>query len=52
MSTKVRLSSSQALRSCLDDFDFDPEQFVTFMHEAFHLLFTLLQDVSECDNKV
>lgn len=48
----VRLSSSQALRSCLDDFDFMPEQFLPFLQEIFFLLFHLLKDVKESDNKV
>lgn len=48
----VRLSSSQALRLCLDDFEFVPEQFLPFMQDTFHFLFGLLQDVRESDNKV
>lgn len=49
---QVRLCSSQALRSCLDDFDFVPEHFSPFMSETFHNLFTLLKDVRESDNKM
>ncbi|XP_035704828.1 importin-11 isoform X2 [Folsomia candida] len=48
----VRLSSSQALRSCLDDFDFVPEQFAPCMTDTFHNLFMLLKDVKESDNKM
>lgn len=48
----VRLTSSQSLRSCLDDFDFSPEQYQPFMDESFHNLFTLLQHVKESDSKV
>lgn len=49
---KVRLSSAQALRSCLDDFDFVPEQFAPYMQDTFFYLFGLLKDVRESDNKV
>ena len=52
MFMQVRLSSAQALRSCLDDFDFIPEQFAPYMQDTFHSLFTLLKDVRESDNKV
>ncbi|CAL8143654.1 unnamed protein product [Orchesella dallaii] len=48
----VRLSSSQALRLCLDDFEFVPEQFLPFMQDTFHYLFGLLKDVRESDNKM
>lgn len=48
----VRLAASDALKRAIDDFQFNPQEFSPFLETAFSLLFTLLQEVNECDTKV
>lgn len=48
----VRLGAASTLRLALDDFEFDPEQFMPFLPTIFGLLFELLKEVRECDTKM
>ena len=48
----IRLSSAVTLRSALDDFEFNAEQFLPYLERSFSLLFTLLKEVEECETKV
>ncbi|KAG5672402.1 hypothetical protein PVAND_002533 [Polypedilum vanderplanki] len=48
----VRLTASKTLKSVLEDFDFDAEQFLPFLEPSFTLLFHLLKEAKECDTKM
>lgn len=48
----VRLAASDALKRAIDDFQFNPDEFVIFLEPTFSLLFALLKEVNECDTKV
>lgn len=48
----IRLSAAVTLRSALDDFEFNAEQFLPYQERAFSLLFTLLKEAEECETKV
>ncbi|KAL1454342.1 hypothetical protein WDU94_010613 [Cyamophila willieti] len=48
----VRLSACKAFKMCVDDFEFNTEQFLPFVHIYFNTLYKLLCDVKECDNKM
>lgn len=48
----IRLSSAVTLRSALDDFEFNAEQFLPYLERSFSLLFTLLKETEECGTKV
>lgn len=48
----VRLTASKVLKTVLEDFDFDAEQFLEFMEPSFNLLFHLLKEAKECDTKM
>jgi hypothetical protein len=48
----IRLSAAVTLRSALDDFEFNAEQFLPFLERSFSLLFTLLKETEECETKV
>lgn len=48
----VRLQASKTLKSILEDFDFDGEQFLEFLEPSFNLLFVLLKEAKECDTKM
>jgi hypothetical protein len=48
----IRLSSAVTLRSALDDFEFNAEQFLPYLERSFSLLFTLLKETEECETKV
>lgn len=36
----------------MDDFEFDPQQFLEYLQPSFSSLFTLLKEAKECDTKV
>jgi hypothetical protein len=48
----LRLQAANTLKLAVDDFEFEVEQFLPFLESTFLRLFTLLQDVQECDTKV
>ncbi|XP_057379434.1 importin-11-like [Daphnia carinata] len=48
----IRLSSAVTLRSALDDFEFNAEQFLPYLERSFSLLFTLLKETEECETKM
>lgn len=48
----IRLSAAVTLRSALDDFEFNAEQFLPYLERSFSLLFTLLKETEECETKV
>lgn len=48
----VRLVASETLKLVIDDFQFDPEKFSPYFGTAFSLLFSLLKEVKECENKM
>lgn len=48
----IRLTSAVTLRSALDDFEFNAEQFLPFLERTFSLLYTLLKEAEECETKV
>ncbi|VEN37849.1 unnamed protein product [Callosobruchus maculatus] len=48
----IRLAAASTLKHAIDDFDFDSEQFKSFMLSAFNLLFSLLREVNECETKM
>lgn len=48
----VRLSACRAFKMCVDDFDFNTEQFMPFVNAYFNTLYKLLCDVKECDTKM
>lgn len=50
--TAVRLTACSTIKSAVDDFEFNTEQFVEYLDPLFGLLFALLKEVHECDTKV
>lgn len=48
----IRLTTSKTLKTILEDFDFDAEQFLEFLEPTFTLLFHLLKETKECDTKM
>lgn len=48
----VRLESALALKISIDDFNYNPSQFVDFQHEACTKLFNILTSCEECDTKM
>lgn len=48
----VRLEAAQTLKTTVDDFEFNTEQFLPFIESLFSLLFHLLKEVRECDTKM
>lgn len=48
----VRLTASKTLKTVLEDFEFDAEQFLEFLEPSFNLLFVLLKEAKECDTKM
>lgn len=48
----VRLAASGALKRAIDDFQFNSEEFSPYLEPAFSLLFSLLQEVAECETKM
>lgn len=50
--TVVRLTATKTLKTVLEDFDFDAEQFLEFLEPSFNLLFHLLKETKECDTKM
>ncbi|XP_050703049.1 importin-11-like [Eriocheir sinensis] len=48
----VRLSAAMTLKHSVDDFEFDPEQFMPYLPTIFGLLFNLLKEAHECDTKM
>lgn len=48
----VRLTASKTLKTILEDFDFQAEQFLEFLEPSFTLLFHLLKESKECDTKM
>ncbi|KAG8226723.1 hypothetical protein J437_LFUL004373, partial [Ladona fulva] len=47
----VRIAAANTLKLAIDDFEFDTEQFLTFLEPAFELLFSVLREANECDTK-
>ncbi|XP_066986451.1 importin-11 [Macrobrachium rosenbergii] len=48
----VRLSAAMTLMHSVDDFEFDPQQFMPYLPTIFGLLFNLLKEAHECDTKM
>lgn len=48
----VRLTACKTLKTVLEDFEFDAEQFLEFLEPSFNLLFVLLKEAKECDTKM
>lgn len=48
----VRLTACSTIKSAVDDFEFNSEQFMEYLDPLFGLLFALLKEVHECDTKV
>lgn len=48
----VRLTAASTLRYAIDDFEFNSEQFKSYMFNAFNLLFSLLKESKECETKM
>uniref|UniRef100_A0A0P4WDI7 Importin N-terminal domain-containing protein n=1 Tax=Scylla olivacea TaxID=85551 RepID=A0A0P4WDI7_SCYOL len=48
----VRLSAAMTLKHSVDDFEFDPVQFMPYLPTIFGLLFNLLKEAHECDTKM
>lgn len=48
----VRLSAAMTLKHSVNDFEFDPEQFMPYLSTIFGLLFSLLKEAHECDTKM
>ncbi|XP_076047855.1 importin beta11 [Oratosquilla oratoria] len=48
----VRLSAAMTLKHSVDDFEFDPSQFMPYLPTIFGLLFNLLKEAHECDTKM
>lgn len=48
----VRITASTTIKKAVDDFEFNPDQFLEFLEPSFGLLFSLLKEVHECDNKM
>ncbi|XP_048738332.2 importin-11-like [Ostrea edulis] len=48
----VRIESAMTLKTAVDDFEFNVEQFLPFLDSMFSLLFELLKEVQECDSKM
>jgi hypothetical protein len=48
----VRLTSCKTLKTVLEDFEFEAEQFLEFLEPSFNLLFVLLKEAKECDTKM
>lgn len=47
----VKLTTCFSMKQIIDDFDFDSSVFVDFLPQYFHLLYVLLEEVSECETK-
>ncbi|RVE47622.1 hypothetical protein evm_007719 [Chilo suppressalis] len=48
----VKLAAAEALRSTIDDFEFDVEQFAPYAPHAIAALYELLVESEECDTKM
>lgn len=48
----VKLTTCFSMKQIIDDFDFDSSVFVDFLPQYFHLLYVLLEEVSECETKM
>ncbi|XP_054286364.1 importin-11-like [Macrosteles quadrilineatus] len=48
----VRLTACSTIKSAVDDFEFNSEQFMEYLDPLFGLLFALLKEVHECDTKM
>ncbi|CAK1542031.1 unnamed protein product [Leptosia nina] len=48
----VKLAAAEALRSTIDDFNFEVEQFAPYAHHALAALYDLLVESEECDTKI
>lgn len=48
----VRIEAALTLKSSIDDFEFNVEQFLPYLEASFGQLFLLLKDVSECETKM
>ncbi|XP_072938449.1 importin-11-like isoform X2 [Epargyreus clarus] len=48
----VKLAAAEALRSTIDDFEFDVEQFAPYVPHALSALCELLVESEECDTKI
>lgn len=48
----VKLAAAEALKSTIDDFNFDVEQFAPYAHHAIAALYELLVESEECDTKM
>ncbi|XP_061379471.1 importin-11 [Danaus plexippus] len=48
----VKLAAAEALRSTIDDFNFDVEQFAPFAPHALSALYDLLVECTECETKM
>ncbi|XP_044739459.1 importin-11 [Chrysoperla carnea] len=48
----VRLAASTTLRHAVDAFEFNCEQFFSYLEPSFSLLFNLLKEAHECDTKM
>ncbi|CAI9731381.1 importin-11 isoform X2 [Octopus vulgaris] len=48
----VRLEAANTLRTAVDDFEFNTEQFLPYLSPSFSLLFQLLREIKECDTKM
>ncbi|KAH8554929.1 armadillo-type protein [Umbelopsis sp. PMI_123] len=48
----VRLVAANNLRNCVDDWDFETEDFVPYIEPSIQLLTALLKDVEECDSRM
>ncbi|KAL1492056.1 hypothetical protein ABEB36_012554 [Hypothenemus hampei] len=48
----VRLTAATTLRSAIDDFEFNGDQFKEYMFGVFDLLFGLLKEANECETKM
>ncbi|XP_069137987.1 importin-11-like [Argopecten irradians] len=48
----VRIEASLTLKTAVDDFEFNVDQFLPYLNASFSMLFELLQEVRECDTKM
>nr|XP_022334186.1 importin-11-like [Crassostrea virginica] len=48
----VRIEAAMTLKTAVDDFEFNVEQFLPFLDSMFSQLFELLKEVQECDTKM
>ncbi|XP_071449865.1 importin-11 [Hetaerina americana] len=48
----VRIAAANTLKLAIDDFEFNTEQFLSFLEPAFGLLFSVLREANECDTKM